>query len=147
MTNELYTEILLDHNRYPRCSKPLSDFDAELEAYNLLCGDKVKIQIKFEGSNIKDVAIISTGCAISIASGSMLAYLLPGKTTEEAKKISQDFRSMILEDTNPDLGELETLKGVKQFPMRVKCATMVHHTLLELIDDRDKSLSDCSESV
>lgn len=147
MTEELYSEILLDHNKSPRCSKPLSDFDVETEAHNPLCGDKVQVQIKFEGDRIKDVAIISTGCAISIASGSMLAGQLSGKTVDEARKISQDFRDMILKGANPSLGELEALKSVKEFPMRVKCATMVHHALLELIDDRDKSVSDCSESV
>lgn len=126
---------------------PLSDFDVETEAYNPLCGDKVKIQVKFEEDKIKDLAIISAGCAISVASGSLLADIAVGKTRKEIKLISDTFRSALVEGAEDDLGKLEVLKGVKHYPMRIKCATMVHHTLLELLNDQAESLPDCPTSV
>lgn len=147
MFEELYTDILLDHNKTPRCSMPLSDFDAETEAYNPLCGDKVKIQIKFQEDRVKDIAIISTGCAISVASGSLLADVVVGKTREEIKQISNTFRNALTQNTEGDLGKLEVLKGVKHYPIRIKCATMVHHALLEILDAQDESVSDCSTAV
>ena len=135
--DELYRDIILDHYRRPRGRKPLDSADIENEGFNPVCGDEVKIALKFEDGRVKGVSVIGRGCAISTASGSMLAELLPGKTTEEVKEILSAFKGMMHDEKVPeslDLGDLDTLQGVKKFPVRIKCALLSWVTLADALN-------------
>lgn len=132
----LYRDTILDHYRTPRGRKEIDDPDVENEGLNPLCGDEVRISVKFDGDRIEDVAVLGQGCSISIASGSMLAEILKGKSRDEALEIAEAFRNMMHDREPPedlDLGDLDALEGVKQFPVRVKCALLAWTTLVDAI--------------
>jgi len=138
--DDLYREVILDHYRRPRGRKVLQCPDVENEGLNPVCGDEVKISLKFEGDRVKDVAVNGRGCAISTAAGSMLAEVLPGKTREEVEVLLQLVKRMMHEEINPtrlneeiDVGDLDALAGVRQFPVRVKCALLAWVTLAEAL--------------
>jgi nitrogen fixation NifU-like protein len=134
--DEIYRDVVLDHYRSPRGRKSLEQVDAAADGQNPLCGDEVSIQIIFDGDRIKDVAVKGQGCSISIASGSMLAELLPGKTRAEAEKILAAFKAMMHGEPMPDdldLGDLDALTGVQKFPVRVKCALLAWTTLADAL--------------
>jgi nitrogen fixation NifU-like protein len=134
--DEIYRDVVLDHYRSPRGRKALDHADATADGQNPLCGDEVRIQIIFDGDRIKDVAVNGQGCSISIASGSMLAELLPGKTRAEAEKILDAFKAMMHGEPLPedlDLGDLDALTGVQKFPVRVKCALLAWTTLADAL--------------
>lgn len=137
---ELYQEVIFDHNRKPRNFHGMANANHAAEGYNPLCGDKVKVYLKVENGVIGDVSFEGTGCAISTASASLMTETLKGKTLEEAEKLFETFHTMV---TGPEaahldnLGKLEVLCGVREFPARVKCATLAWHTLhAALHDDR-----------
>ena len=134
--DDLYREVILDHYRSPRGRKELQCPDVENEGLNPLCGDEVKIALKFEGDRVKDVAVNGRGCAISTAAGSMLAEVLPGKTREEIELLTQTVKRMMHEEIDTDevdVGDLDALAGVRQFPVRVKCALLAWVTLAEAL--------------
>ena len=123
---------MLHHYRSPRGRKKLDAVHAHAEGKNPLCGDEIEIELSFEGDRIRDVAVLGQGCSISVASGSMLAELLPGKTRDEAARILKAFKALMHGETAPDdldLGDLDALEGVKKFPVRVKCALLAWTTL------------------
>ena len=131
--NDLYQEVILDHNRSPRNSKKLQDANRTAEGYNQLCGDHFTLYIKLEGDVIREIGFQGSGCAISKASASMMTASLKGKTVDEAEALFDKVHKM-LTGSNPaadarELGKLAVLSGVCNFPARVKCASLSWHTL------------------
>ncbi len=132
--DQLYREVILDHHRHPRGRHALDHADIEAGGTNPSCGDEVTLQLQLEGDRIADVAVMSRGCAVSTASGSILAELVKGHTIAEARRIAEVFKEMMHGDELPDeldLGDLEALTGVRQFPVRIKCALLPWVTLLD----------------
>lgn len=134
--SDLYQEIILDHGRKPRNFGQLECATHEAEGFNPLCGDLVHIRVKVTGGKIDDLRFTGHGCAISTASASMMTQLVKGKTVQQALDLVERFRaSMTNESKGPeDMGELGCLSGVKQFPNRVKCATLAWHTLKSAVN-------------
>ena len=132
---DLYQEVIIDHNRSPRNFGKLDDATQVAEGYNPLCGDKLNLYLKTEDSVITDVSFDGSGCAISVASASLMTDTLKGKTIEQAEQLFQNLNNLIIEEEYPDLeqmqalGKLAALAGVKEYPARVKCATLCWHTL------------------
>jgi nitrogen fixation protein NifU and related proteins len=132
--DDMYREIILDHYRSPRGKKPLGHADIESEGQNPSCGDEIELQAELDGNVVKDVHVHCRGCAISVASGSMLAETIKGKPVEEVVRIAEVVKKILKgEETNvpDDLGDLDALKGVRQFPVRIKCALLAWVTLVE----------------
>jgi len=141
---ELYQEIILDHGKNPRNLRKTENFNKDAKGHNPLCGDKVHIYLKLnENKKVEDISFEGEGCAISMASASIMTDLLRGKEENDVKEIVNDFLEMIKEKdeikTNllkdDEKTKLMCLSGVKQFPMRVKCATLSWHTLTSAIDN------------
>jgi nitrogen fixation NifU-like protein len=132
--DDLYRELILDHYRHPRHKGTLEDATAKAEGYNPLCGDEIAVDLVVEGGVIKDVAFRGRGCSISQASGSMMTDEVVGKTPEEALRLLEAFKQMMMapeKEPAEDLGDLEAFQGVAKFPVRVKCATLAWHVLQE----------------
>ncbi len=128
----LYQEVIVDHNRNPRHFHVLENANHKAEGYNPLCGDKLFLYLRMEDNNITDISFTGEGCAISVASASLMTECIIGKTLEEAECLFQQFHRLLTENNYcdcSDLGKLEVLQGVKAFPTRVKCATLAWHTL------------------
>jgi nitrogen fixation protein NifU and related proteins len=128
---ELYQEVILDHNRRPHNFRVIEDATKQ-EGYNPLCGDRLTLYVSMDGGVIKDVAFQGSGCAISKASASLMTDALKGKTADEARALFDQFHAMITSDhTVPaaDLGKLSVLAGVREFPTRIKCASLAWHTM------------------
>ena len=141
---ELYQEIILEHGKNPRNFGKTQEFNKDAKGHNPLCGDNVHVYLKLNGQKIvEDISFEGSGCAISMASASIMTDLIKGKNEHEAKEIVEDFLGMIKE--NPELKseylkedektKLMCLSGVKQYPMRVKCATLSWHTLTSAMDN------------
>jgi nitrogen fixation NifU-like protein len=139
---ELYQEIILDHGKNPRNKGKCEGFTNDAKAHNPLCGDKVHIYLKLnKDKQIENLSFEGEGCAISLASASILTEIVKGKDLSFIKKISEDFLNMLKNKTKITINSLTadqittiaSLSGVQEFPMRVKCATMVWHTLLSAI--------------
>ncbi len=141
---ELYQEIILEHGKNPRNLGKVHEFNKDAKGHNPLCGDNVHVYLKLNGQKIvEEISFEGRGCAISMASASIMTDLIKGKNEHEAKEIVEDFLGMIKE--NPDLKseylkddektKLMCLSGVKQYPMRVKCATLSWHTLTSAMDN------------
>lgn len=127
---ELYQEVIIDHNRNPRNHHLMPDATAEAKGFNPLCGDKLTVYMKIEGSKIIGLSFLGQGCAISQASASLMTEALCGKTVAEAHELFERFHSLLTSDeTPPNMGKLTVLAGVKAYPARVKCATLAWHTL------------------
>jgi len=142
---ELYQEIILDHGKNPRNKGKCEGFTNDAKAHNPLCGDKVHIYLKLnKDKQIENLSFEGEGCAISLASASILTETVKGKDLSLIKKISEDFLNMIKNKTKITINSLTadqittiaSLSGVQEFPMRVKCATMVWHTLLSAIEKK-----------
>ncbi len=151
---ELYQEIILDHGKNPRNLRKTENFNKDAKGHNPLCGDKVHIFLKLnENKKVEDISFQGQGCAISMASASIMTDLLKGKEEKEVKEIVNDFLEMIKEKdeikTNllkdDEKTKLMCLSGVKQYPMRVKCATLSWHTLTSAIDKSQNQIN--SESL
>ncbi|MDF2367842.1 Fe-S cluster assembly sulfur transfer protein SufU [Sneathiella sp.] len=139
---ELYQEVILDHSKNPRNFRHPADANHEAHGYNPLCGDTVNVYLKM-GHNglIEDAAFEGKGCAISLASASMMTDIIKGKTETQAKEIFAGFQKLVKGEENEfDAGEdterLMMLAGVKEFPMRVKCATLAWHAMSSAMDDK-----------
>ena len=141
---ELYQEIILDHGKNPRNLGKFNNFNKDAKGHNPLCGDKVHIFLKVdENKNISDISFEGEGCAISMASASIMTDLMKEKKANEVKELIEDFLKMIKD--NPEMNskvisedektKLMSLSGVKQYPMRVKCATLAWHTLTSAMDN------------
>lgn len=138
---DLYQDLILDHGTKPRNFKDLEHFSHQAEGFNPLCGDQVslKLHIDEQTRQIKVVGFQGVGCAISIAAASLMTECLKNKTIEEAQAQFEHFQAWILngeiDQSDPRLGKLEALKGVKKFPARVKCATLAWHALAQALKD------------
>ncbi len=137
---ELYQEVIIDHGRRPRNFGILTDANYHEEGFNPLCGDKILLYIKENNSVLEKLQFEGVGCAISMASASLLTETLQGKTVNEALEIFTDFSQFITDKIFSDrLGKLAILGGVTQFPARVKCATLAWHTLKAILDKNKKN--------
>ena len=140
--NDLYQEVILDHNRRPRNFRRIEPASHHAEGYNPLCGDRFTVFMQITGDRIEDVAFEGSGCAISKASASLMTDRLKGSTVAEARDLFERFHRMV---TTPpdrdveDLGKLSALAGVREFPVRVKCASLAWHTLKAAMDRQDKT--------
>ena len=143
---ELYQEIILDHGKSPRNKGKCDQYNRDANGHNPLCGDKVHIYLKLDkDQNISGLSFEGDGCAISLASASILTETLKGKDLSFTKKIITDFLSMLKNKTKITLNSLTedqittitSLSGVQEFPMRVKCATMVWHAFLSALDKKN----------
>jgi nitrogen fixation protein NifU and related proteins len=133
--NDLYQETIIDHSKRPRNKGALGQATHRAEGYNPLCGDRVTIELKIEDGRIAGVSFEGAGCAISTASASLMTEALRSKTPEEAEQAFEKFHALLTEEPTEDklpaadLGKLTVFSGVRQYPMRVKCATLAWHTL------------------
>lgn len=131
---DLYQEVIVDHNKHPRNFRKMADANRTAEGFNPLCGDRLNVYLKIADGVIQDVSFEAAGCAISVASASMMTQQLKGKTEQEAEALFREFQDMVTADADAPvdttkLGKLAALAGVRRFPMRVKCATLCWHTL------------------
>lgn len=141
---ELYQEVIFDHYKTPRNCHVLDCANHQADGYNPLCGDQVTVYLKVENGVIEDLSFKGTGCAISTASASLMTEALKGKKIEEVEHLFEDFHQMVTAaDTtpHPELGKLEALAGVREFPARVKCATLAWHTLQAALKNQKKQIS------
>ncbi|MBL1262431.1 Fe-S cluster assembly sulfur transfer protein SufU [Candidatus Methylomicrobium oryzae] len=130
---DLYQEVIFDHNRNPRNFRVMEDADRQVEGFNPLCGDRLTLYLKMDGEVIKDVSFQGSGCAISTASVSLMTEIIKGMTEQQAAELFKKFHEMTTgKDENLQLealGKLAVLAGVREYPARVKCATLAWHTL------------------
>lgn len=131
---ELYQEVIFDHNRKPRNFHPMPDADHHADGHNPLCGDQLTVYLRLENDVVADASFVGHGCAISTASASLMTEAIKGKPVAEVEALFRDFHAMLTEapdatDDEPDLGKLAVFAGVREFPARVKCATLAWHTL------------------
>ena len=147
---ELYQEIILDHGKNPRNLGKFDNFNKDAKGHNPLCGDKVHLFLKLdENKKVDDISFEGEGCAISMASASIMTDLMKGKSEKDAKEIIEKFLDMIKEKDNIDTKFLEedektklmSLGGVKNYPMRVKCATLSWHALSSALEDFQKEVT------
>ena len=141
---DLYQEIIVDHNRNPRNFGTIDNADKVMEGFNPLCGDKLKLYLKTEGQNIADISFDGSGCAISVASASLMTDAMKGKSINDAELLFNSFHELITNENSADekgLGKLAVLAGVKDFPARVKCATLCWHTLHSAITGDKETVS------
>lgn len=135
---DLYRDIILDHYRQPRNHGKLAKADVSGEGYNPLCGDEVMLQLVFENGRVKQIMFEGKGCSISQASSSMLTEVAAGKTIAQVQQLIKRFKGMMTKDqpATAELGDLEALEGVRKFPVRIKCATLVWNVLEQIIEER-----------
>ena len=147
---DLYQEIILDHGKNPRNLKKSDNFNKDAKGHNPLCGDKVHLFLKLdENKKVNDISFEGEGCAISMASASIMTDLMKGKSEKDAKEIIEKFLDMIKEKDDIDTKLLEedektklmSLGGVKNYPMRVKCATLSWHALSSALEDFQKEVT------
>jgi nitrogen fixation NifU-like protein len=143
MVHDLYQEIILDHSKRPRNCHPMDDANRKAEGYNPLCGDKLKLFLKMDGDIVADASFQGSGCAISTASASLMTESLKGKTREEAMQLLDKFHELLTTDTpvSQDLGKLVVFCGVRDYPARVKCATLAWHTLKSALNGTEEVTS------
>jgi nitrogen fixation NifU-like protein len=143
---DLYQELILDHNKRPRNRRPLADASHEAEGYNPLCGDRVTIHARVKEGVIQEATFEGSGCAISTASASLMTEAMTGKTVQEADALFERFHDLIthhgeVSKNGPALGKLAAFSGVGQYPARVKCATLAWHTLKSALEGEYKIVS------
>ena len=143
---ELYQQVILDHNKSPRNFRVMENANLHAEGYNPLCGDHVDIYLLIEDGIIKDVSFKGEGCAISKASASLMTSILKGKTKEEAEKLFEKFHDLVTGKlgenvTIDDLGKLAVFTGVQEFPVRVKCASLAWHTMINAIKGEQEKVT------
>jgi len=144
--SDLYQQIIVEHNRAPRNFKKLAHPTREAEGANPLCGDQIKLEVELAGDRIADIGFQGSGCAISQASASLLTGAVQGKTTAEAQALFKAVHTMLTTppgttvDTS-GLGKLAALAGVRQFPVRVKCASLPWHTLRAALESAAQPVS------
>ena len=141
----LYQDLILDHNRSPQNYRPMEDANRKAQGNNPLCGDRLTVWLRVEDERIVDVTFQGLGCAISMASASLMTSAVKGKTRLEAKALFDRFLGLITgssEDTDPDsLGKLAVFSGVSEFPIKVKCASLSWHAMRAALDQPDAVVS------
>ncbi|MGH6635347.1 MAG: Fe-S cluster assembly sulfur transfer protein SufU [Gammaproteobacteria bacterium] len=140
---DLYQEVIIDHNRRPRNHRRMDGADHHAEGFNPLCGDKVSVYLKIDDGAITDASFEGSGCAISVASASLMTEQLKGKTIPQARALFHAFHDFVTDScaTPEGLGKLGVFGGVRQFPARVKCATLCWHALDAALDEKQQSVS------
>ncbi|PKM10724.1 MAG: SUF system NifU family Fe-S cluster assembly protein [Gammaproteobacteria bacterium HGW-Gammaproteobacteria-3] len=142
---DLYQEVIFDHNRNPRNFRVMENADRQVEGFNPLCGDRLTLFLKMDGSVISDASFQGSGCAISTASVSLMTEIVKGKTEQEAEDLFEKFHEMATgkdEEVNLEaIGKLAVLAGVRDYPARVKCATLAWHTLDAALKNQAESVS------
>jgi nitrogen fixation NifU-like protein len=144
---ELYQQVILDHNKHPRNFGKLEKANRVQEGYNPLCGDHLYIYLALDDDSvIQDIHFEGTGCAISTASASLMSVILKGKTAAEAQELFGQFQELVTSDVETPVdtekvGKLAVFAGVREFPLRVKCATLAWHTMKAALEDRNTSVS------
>lgn len=143
---ELYQEAILDHNRKPRNFHKLEGTSRTAEGYNPLCGDKVTIYLKIENDRVSEVSFEGSGCAISIAAASMMTERVKGRTLSVVQRLFERFHALLTDEADAEsesneLGKLVVFAGVREFPVRVKCATLPWHTLRAAIENKPETVS------
>lgn len=141
---DLYREVILDHNRHPRNFGTLETADKIIEGFNPLCGDKLKLFIKLDDDRIADIKFQGTGCAISVASSSLMTERVKGSGVKESLEIYDQVHGMLTgasDEPAEDLGKLAALVGVRAFPSRVKCASLAWHALKAALTGADDAVS------
>ena len=148
----LYQEVILDHYKNPRNFREIDDAPRRIDGYNPLCGDKITLFLDVEGGVIQDIAFQGVGCAISTASASLMTEALKGKRVEEAEILLERFHTLLTDHETPhdspsngdelaslegELGKLEVLSGVREYPVRIKCATLAWHALKAALENDD----------
>jgi len=139
--SDLYQEVILDHNRRPRNFHAMPEASHGAEGYNPLCGDRLTLYLRMDGNVIADLSFEGSGCAISKASASLMTDALKGRTIEEAQALFERFHRMVTTPPDQDvedLGKLSALAGVREFPVRVKCASLAWHTLKAAMERKQK---------
>lgn len=137
--SQLYQEVILDHNKSPRNFYKIEDATSYAEGFNPLCGDHIYVYLKLENDIIKEISFQGNGCAISKSSASLMTTLLKGKSKEEAKRIFEKFREIITSDPTKEILDIDPPKlkifaGVREFPTRIKCASLAWHTMLNALE-------------
>ncbi|HYL12197.1 MAG TPA: SUF system NifU family Fe-S cluster assembly protein [Terriglobales bacterium] len=141
---ELYQDVILEHSKAPRNYRELPQANRRAEGYNPLCGDHFTLYVDLEGDRVRDISFQGSGCAISKASASMLTQMVKGKTRAEAQKLFDKFLQLVKGEGNgnqAELGKLAVFSGVCEFPVRVKCATLVWHTLQAALEGKQEAVS------
>lgn len=141
---ELYQEIIIDHGRRPRNFGAPKDYTHALKGYNPLCGDQLTLFLTWQGNHIEQAQFEGQGCAISMASASLMTEALRGKTAIEAEKLFQTFHEFVTQSgltAEDSLGKLAILGGVREYPTRIKCATLAWHTLASLLKGQQNEVS------
>jgi nitrogen fixation NifU-like protein len=144
---DLYQEVILDHNKKPRNFGDLEDANHFAEGNNPLCGDQLILYIKMDGDRVEQIRFKGSGCAISTASASLMTEIVAGKSLEEVNALYESFHELLTGDPSvaaeagPELGKLAVFSGVREFPVRVKCATLAWHTLQAALKDQDQSVT------
>ena len=143
---DLYQEVILDHHKKPRNFRKLENANRQAEGFNPLCGDRLSVFIQIENGVVKDIGFVGTGCAISTASASMMTESLKGKTETEAKAIFERFHQLVTNhsEAQPDpvtLGKLAVFSGVREYPVRVKCATLAWHTMRAALEEKKETVA------
>jgi len=142
----LYEQVILDHNKSPRNYGVMDDPDLHADGYNALCGDQFTVYLKMNGDVIEDMRFDGSGCAISKSSASVMTTLLKGKTKDEAQALFAQFKEMITSEVGSPLdeealGKLKVFGGVREYPVRIKCATLAWHTLASALEGDNEAVS------
>ncbi len=140
--SELYQQVILDHNKKPRNFRKLESANHKAEGYNPLCGDHLTVYLSLEGGAVKDISFEGSGCAISKAAASMMTQAVKGKTKPDVEKLFDEFHGMVTgeldEESAPNhLGNLKIFAGVREFPVRVKCATLSWHAMHAALNNQE----------
>ena len=145
MVNDLYQETIIDHSKRPRNCRSMDDANRHAEGHNPLCGDQLKLYLKVENDRVVDASFLSSGCAISTAAASLMTESLKGRTSAEALTLLDTFHELLTTDSpvTEGLGKLIVFCGVREYPARVKCATLAWHTLRSALASADELV--CTE--
>jgi nitrogen fixation NifU-like protein len=140
--SELYQQVILDHNKKPRNFRKLESANHSAEGYNPLCGDHLTVYLKLENNAVKDVTFEGSGCAISKAAASMMTQAVKGKSKQDAEELFSEFHRMVTGEEYQSgavdrLGNLKIFEGVREFPVRVKCATLPWHTMHAALNNQE----------
>lgn len=149
---DLYQEVILDHNRQPRNFRKLEGADHQAEGYNPLCGDQLTVYLHMEGDRVADISFVGSGCAISKASASVMTTSVKGKTRREIQKLFDQFHRMVMgqgdiQKIASEVGKLAVFSGVSEFPARVKCASLAWHTLKAALEGVKEAVSTESDEA
>jgi len=144
---DLYQEVIFDHNKKPRNFRKIEGVSRQAEGYNPLCGDRLTVYLRLEDGVVKDVSFEGAGCAISVASASLMTESLKGKTADQVEALFQSFHDLVTQPPgtpvgeSPELGKLQVLGGVRDYPSRVKCATLAWHTVHAALENSEEPVS------